>query len=65
MLFFLHFTPDAEIPGGGVETRHRAVMEHGELERERLAGRQAPFAAHALLFLASVGAFKIKHLLDS
>jgi len=40
---------DPEIPGGGIEPWHFAVVKHGPLEGERLAGREAALRPHLAL----------------
>src|SRR5208337_318633 len=40
---------DLEVPLGGIEQRHAAVMQHGPFDGQRLTGRQASFGAGLLL----------------
>src|SRR5262249_44141289 len=46
----LHQPSDTEVPACRVKTRHRAIVQHRPLQRERLPRRQAAVALHLLLF---------------
>ncbi len=49
---------DAKVPGVGVKSRDRAIVQDGPFERERLARGQQALAFLQLLELSAVGAFE-------
>src|SRR5690606_22715716 len=51
--FLFDFAEHSQRPGRRIDGGHRAIVQHREFERQRLAGREASLGLHALFFVAA------------
>src|SRR5512138_1377647 len=53
-LFLLHLAPDAKIPGGGIEVRHRTVMQDRKFQGQRLSWWKTSLTSNAFFLFTAV-----------